>query len=204
MSTFTMEANTRKDSGKNATGRLRQKEQIPAIMTKGGQSQSVELDEKAFNKLLVSGLRQSSIINLNIDGNTNRVIVREIQRHPVTDRILHVDFLGVTDGKKTQVKVAIETSGVSKGVKAGGALEHFIRGLKIRANPETFKDVITVDITNLDVGDAVHLKDLDLPAAWELVKLEGNPIVLKIARSRMAAQSAGGAEAGTEEAAAAG
>ncbi len=192
---------TRTEKGKNAAGRIRRAGLIPGNLIKNGVSYPLTFDEPNFNKLLNTGLRQSTIIDLDVeDGEKgNRVIIKEIQRDPVTGVILHVDFYTVTPGQKVAVSISVETEGLSKGVKAGGALEHFIRLLKVKATPETLQDVIKVDISNLDVGDAIHLKDLNLPADWDL-KLEGNPIICKISRGRMAKQTAG---AGEEQAAAA-
>jgi large subunit ribosomal protein L25 len=152
-----------------------------------GKSETVSFPEADFQRLLGAGLRQSSIINLELaDGKTAKVVVKEIQRHPVSGKIFHVDFYRVQTGKRVRVKIAVEVNGISKGVKAGGALEHFIRVLRVRATPESLLDVVKVDVTGLDVGQAIHLKDLSLPSEWEIA-VEGNPIVVKVARSRVAA-----------------
>lgn len=186
MKTKSLTGKPRTESGKNAAGRLRREGWIPANLIGKGQAENLTISEREFQKILTGGLRQSTIFNLEIEGgSSNRVFVKELQRNPVNGRIMHVDFYRATEGEKVLVPVAVETAGVAKGIKAGGALEHFIRVLKVRATPETLTDVIRVDISDLDVGGTIFLKDLSIPADWDVL-MEGNPIVLKIARSRLA------------------
>ena len=174
----------RKESGKNASGRLRRNGFIPGNIISGGTSTPITIPEKDFSKLLHSGLRQSSLFDLEMDGKAEKVFVKELTRDPVTSSVLHVDLYKIRPGKKVIVTVSIELTGTAKGVKAGGALEQFIQNIKIKATPESLKDVVKLDITNLDVDEAVHLKDLDIPADWDVL-LEGNPLIMKIARSRL-------------------
>lgn len=176
----------RTESGKNAAGRLRRDGWIPANLIGGGKAENLAISEREFQKILTGGLRQSTIFNLEIEGgSTSSVFVKELQRNPVNGRIMHVDFYRAIEGEKVLVPVAVETAGVARGIKAGGALEHFIRVLKVKATPESLTDVIRVDITDLDVGGIIFLRDLSIPADWDVL-MEGNPIVLKIARSRLA------------------
>lgn len=195
MNKFQITATKRDQFGKNEAGRLRRQGIIPCNLLDGGKSVLLGVNEREFGRLIQAGLRQSSTIELDVAGQKERVIIKEIQRDPVSNQILHIDFLKVVTGKRTLLTVPVELTGQSKGVKAGGALEQYIRQLKVRATPETFVDVITVDVTELDVADAVHLKDLPTPQGWELL-LEGNPIVVKVARGRTATAGPEGAVAG--------
>lgn len=175
----------RTETGKNAAGRLRRAGMVPANVISNGKTRPISVAYSDLAKLLNGGLRPSTLLDLEIEGSGNaRVFVKELQRNPLNSLPLHVDFFEVTPGKKVLVTVAVEYSGLSKGVKLGGALEHFIRTLKVKTTPESLKDVVKVDITNLDVGEAVHVSDLGLPADWEL-RMHGNPVVLKVSRSRM-------------------
>ncbi|MBX7059901.1 MAG: 50S ribosomal protein L25 [Leptospirales bacterium] len=185
MSHYNLNAEVRKEFGKNEAGRLRREGLIPCNLLDGGKSTLLSINDREFSRLIQSGLRQSSLIELNANGQKERVIVKEIQRDPVSNQILHIDFLKVVNGKKVLLTVAVELTGQSKGVKAGGALEQYINKIKVRATPETFVDVITVDVTELDVAQSVHLRDLGAPSSWELL-LEGNPIVVKVAQGRTA------------------
>ena len=198
MSELKLAANVRESRGKNQSGRLRREGFIPVNLISGGESESLQIKDADFQKLIKNGLRQSNVIKLEKDGQSMDVIVKEIQREPVTGAILHVDFLKVQAGQKVLLRIAVETEGVSRGVKAGGALEHFIRNLKIKAAPETFKDRIVVDISNLDVDQSVYLEELDIPDSWDVL-LQGNPIILKVAPGRMARQGAGDEDASAGE-----
>ena len=191
----------RSEKGKNAAGRLRRGGYLPGNVISDGKSIPLSVPQADFAHMLNQGLRPSTLIDLEIEGEAgpSRVFVKELQRHPVSGTPLHVDFYRVTPGRKVLVTVAVEHHGNSKGVKGGGALEHFIRTLKVKAVPESLKDLIKVDITDLDVGESVHLADLGLPSDWEL-RMTGNPVVLKVARSRM---SRGETETETPEKAAA-
>ncbi len=190
----------RTDTGKNAASRLRRSGFIPGNMIAEGKAVPLSVPQRDFNRLLGQGLRSSSLIELSIEGESSpsRVFVKELQRNPINGAPLHVDFYRVTPGRKVFVTVAVEYTGLSKGVKGGGALEHFIRTLKVKATPESLQDVITVDVTELDVGESVHLSDLGLPSDWEL-RMTGNPIVLKVARSRMSRAGEGEGEGGAPQ-----
>lgn len=180
----TLNSKPRSSTGKNEMNRLRTAGFIPGNLISDGKSIPISFAEADFQKLLSGGLRQSSFFDVKLEGgDDSRVYVKEIQRHPVTGKVLHVDLYRITPGRQIALSVAIETRGVSKGVKAGGAMEHFIRGVKIRANPESVKEVIEVDVSNLDVGASLHLSDLDIPKDWD-VRMPGDPIVIKVAASR--------------------
>ncbi len=177
---------TRDERGKNAAGRLRRSGFVPGNLIHDGKSVPIAFDETAFGRLVKSGLRSSSLLSLDVEGGDQNAmaVVQEVQRHPVSGRMVHVDFYQLQPGRVVRFHIPIEATGNSIGVKGGGAMEQYLRSLTIKAKPESVIETITVDITNLDVGDSIHLKDLKLPADWEVL-VEGNPIVLMVARSRM-------------------
>ena len=188
MKTYNLSVKKRleKEKGKNAIGRLRRDGRIPANLLSKEGSSLLCFAEKDFGNLINSGLRSSSIVKLDMEGGASvEAIVKELQRHPVSSKILHVDFYKVTKGKKLSVKIALESQGLAKGVKAGGALEQYIRNINVRTVPEALQEVIEVDVTDLEKGDALHFEDLNIPKEWE-TRIEGNPIVLKVARARVA------------------
>lgn len=174
----------RSATGKNEMNRLRTAGSIPGNLISEGKSIPVSFPAADFLKLLQRGLRQSSFFQVKVEGGADaQVYVKEIQRHPVSGEVLHVDLYRVTPGRRIALSVPIEMRGTSKGVKAGGALEHFIRSLKVRANPESIKEIIEVDVSDLDVGNSIHMSDLDIPSDWD-VRMPGNPIIIKVAASR--------------------
>ena len=179
------------EKGKNEVGRLRRAGSIPGNLIAKGKSSPLSFGEKDFGNLIKAGLGSSSIIKLAMmeRGEAAEAIVKELQRHPVNGKFLHVDFYKVSKGEKLWVKVAIEPHGLAKGVKAGGALEQYINNINVRTVPEALQELIEVDVTNLDKGEAVHFQDLNIPKEWE-TRIEGNPIVLKVARARVTVDTA--------------
>jgi large subunit ribosomal protein L25 len=196
MSELKLDSEVRSDTGKNVVGRLRRAGKIPGNVIFGGKSTVISFAGQEFYKLMQAGLRTSSVIQLDVQGGdaSGRVIIKEIQREPVSGNVLHVDFYKITPGRKTLLTVPVEVTGTSKGVKAGGALEQYISKLKVRATPETFREIITVDVTELNVGEGVTLSQLGLPAEWEVL-LQGDPIIVRVARSRMSRGAEGEAAA---------
>ncbi|MEQ9362795.1 MAG: 50S ribosomal protein L25 [Leptospirales bacterium] len=186
MSELKLNSELRKETGKGVVGRMRRDGKIPGNVIADGKSTVITIDNAEFQKVMQAGLRTSSVIQLDIAGSdaSGKVIVKELQREPVSGRVLHVDFYRITPGRKTLMTVPVEVTGQSKGVKAGGALEQYISRLKVRATPETFKEIIHVDVTNLGVSEGVTLSQLDIPSEWEIL-LQGDPIIVRIARSRM-------------------
>ena len=187
--TRTIEATNRSTKGKNEARRSRADGRIPANLLDRGTSKSIEVNDRDFEKLIASGLRPSSKITLKLDNQDIEVIAKEIHRHPVSRKIYHIDFYKINPGHKFRVKIAVELTGQAKGVKAGGALEHYIRQLKIMTIPEKVVEKIEVDISDLGVGEAVHLSQLSIPKEWDL-RLTGNPVVCRVAQSRMTAKAA--------------
>ena len=187
MPTYKLEAQTRNSSecGKGHARRLRRKGALPGNLIAQGKSTLISVPDKELETLIKSGLRSSSIIDLSITGGAKvQAIIKELQRHVVNNKVLHVDFYQITENKRLQVKIGVEPVGTAKGIKLGGALEHYIRNLQVRTTPESLKEVIEVDISNLNVGEALYLKDLNIPQEWDVI-IEGNPIVLKIAQARV-------------------
>lgn len=180
-----LEAQKRDGSGSSQAKRLRREGLIPANLIGGSKSEPITIKNYDFDRLLGSGLRKSTTVELSVDGGQAvTVLPKEVQRHPVSGQVLHVDFHRIQTGTKLKVAVPVELTGLSKGVKAGGALEHYIRNLKVRTVPENLVEKIDVDITKLDVGQAIHLSDLNIPENWEIM-LKGNPIICRVAKSRM-------------------
>ncbi len=180
-----LKAELRNEFGKNSCHRLRKKGKIPANILQRGKATAVSIEAKQFEKLLKRNLLPSMKIQVELEGQVFEVLPKEVQRDPVTGSILHVDLYRMTENHKFHLHVPIELVGVSKGVKSGGALEHYIQMLKIRTTPENLKEKIEVNIENLNVGDAIRLNDLNLPKQWDIL-IRGNPIICKVSATRTA------------------
>ena len=158
MSELKLAAETREGVGSSVAGRLRRQGKVPAVLY--GEFEKpfhIALDEHDLSL----GLRgHYSIVNLTIDGKSYRCIVRDVQYHPVTGRIIHVDFMGIKANQAVEMEVPIEFEGKPAGVKSGGIFDEIKHAVDILVMPRNIPDVIRVNVDNLEIGDALRLKDL--------------------------------------------
>jgi large subunit ribosomal protein L25 len=162
MSNITIQAKKRSDVGKSKVKALRKEGIIPAVYYKGGEEAiSIAFEEKALNYFLTHG---HSLIDLKIEGirAPQKCVVRDIQYHPVTERVLHVDFLGVSMDEELEIEVPVVLVGEAPGVKAGGVLEQLIHEVMVSCLPQNLPEAIEVDISKLQIGDALHVEDIKI------------------------------------------
>ncbi len=170
----------RSSTGKNENNRLRAKGFVPVNILSNGKATSGSVDESEINKVISSGIRSATLLDLQYEGEpAASVFVKEIQRFPATNQIRHIDFYKVTPGKKILARIAIKTSGVAKGSKAGGQFEHLIHEIKVKSTPEDLIDLITIDVTNMEIGQSIKISQLDVPKGWEIIT-NGDPIVTSV------------------------
>ncbi|ABZ92774.1 50S ribosomal protein L25/general stress protein Ctc [Leptospira biflexa] len=196
MEKISIKAQPRTSTGKGPARRMRVEGLVPANIIGSGEAKSASVVEKEIQKLIDSGIRKATLIDLELDGKSEKVFVKEIQRFPHTGQIRHIDFYKVTPGKKIQTTVAIKTTGVAKGSKAGGQFEHLVHEIKVKSTPEDLTDVITVDVTGLDIGMMIKVSELPHPQSWEIL-VNGDPIVASCNKTKaiLAAERAEKAEA---------
>lgn len=139
------------------------------------------------------------VAEVNIDGEVHKCIVKDIQFHPVSDKILHIDFLKLTKGIPVKVEIPIRFKGESPGVKLGGKLVQTMRKLKIKTDPENLQDELVVDISSLGLGDVLRVKSIEVPENIEVLVGGSIPVAnieipraLKAAAAAEAKASAGG------------
>jgi large subunit ribosomal protein L25 len=189
---------THEETGKGPNRRLRTQGKIPVNIIGNGTSSLAAIDEKEMNKVIESGIRKATLLDLELGSDTARVFVKEIQRFPHTGQIRHIDFYKVVPGKKIVTTVSIETSGVAKGSKAGGQFDHILKQIKVKSTPEELLDILTLDVTGLDVGDSIKVSQLPVPAGWEII-VNGDPIVASVMKTRaLMAQERADKEAATK------
>jgi len=172
---FTLSAETRSDTGKGASRRLRRENKVPAILY-GGAGEPVMLTLKANQvaRNLQEEAFYSHVLTLDIAGKSEQAILRDIQRHPAKDLVLHMDFLRVVADQPITVQVPLhflnEESCV--GVKMGGGLiSRTLTELEITCLPRDLPEYIEVDLADVDVGQSVHISDITLPAGVTSVAL---------------------------------
>lgn len=150
-----IEASNRK-VGKVEAKYLRQKKLIPACLY-GKDFQNVEISIPLREALK---LKTGQIVKINLQDQSYRAVVKEIQRDYLRDRILHIDFLVLVPGRPVEIEVPIEIQGESQGVKKGGILQVLLDKLTIKVPPENVPEKIVIDINDLDIGDSIHISDL--------------------------------------------
>lgn len=155
----------RHETGKGANRRLRAKGLTPAVFYGPGQEGAVQLavSPKALHHALATPFRRNQVMELAIGSDRRLAMVRELQVHPVTREIEHVDFYSVSLERTVDVKVPFTHEGRAKGVVAGGEIFVVFRDLPLRATPGKIPSEIKVDVTNMELGDAIRVKDLKLP-----------------------------------------
>lgn len=173
-----LEARIREERGKELNKKLREEGLVPSIVYKKGEDAlSLKIDRKNFLKALHTEAGENVIIKLHIDGVKKKkertVIIKELQREPVKDNLLHVDFQEISLTETLKVKVPIAGKGESMGVKQdGGVLQHVLWEIEIECLPTDIPEKVEVDISNLKIGDSIHVEEIQVP---EGVKILDDP-----------------------------
>lgn len=158
-----LQVEQRTDTGKGAARRLRATGKIPGnVYGHGEVPTAVQADALQFRALISRITTENTLVDLKIDGGKPRaVLIREIQRHPYRADILHVDFFEITAGEKIRVAVPVNLEGTAIGVKNGGILQVIRHELEIECLPSEIPPSFEVDISEMDIGDSLHIGDLD-------------------------------------------
>ncbi len=168
---FELDATTRTDIGKGASRRLRHSAKIPAVIYGTEQeAQSITLEERVVKKALEFEAFFSHILTVNVDGKAQKAVIKDIQRHPFKPKILHLDFLRISAKEKLQMAVPLHFMGEEEalGVKAGGIISHHMVTIEVACLPVDLPEYIEVDISHLDMDQALHLTEIKMPKGVEL------------------------------------
>ena len=164
---FKLDAEMRSDLGKGASRRLRRENKVPAILYGGeGEPVNLTLPANVVNRMLQEESFYSSIIFLTVDGKSERTILRDLQRHPYKQTILHMDFQRLVAGQEITVNIPLHfvNEDTCVGVKTGGGLiSHTMTELEVSCRPRDLPEYIEVDMAEIEVGGAVHISDIKLP-----------------------------------------
>lgn len=161
MKTVSMSGSPRENVGKKDAKKHRREGNVPCVLYGGEQQIHFVVPEKSFKDVIFTP--NTFLIKLEIGGEAYTAVLKDVQYHPVTDEILHVDFMQVFDDKPVAVAVPIRLTGASKGVLKGGRLVRKYRKLKIKALPKDLPDEIVVDITKMNINDTIRVMDLSRP-----------------------------------------
>jgi len=168
-----LKAFPRTETGKGVANRLRGEDKIPAVLYgKDMEPQGLTLDrletELLFHRISV----ENTIVELMVEGNEepHQTLIREIQSHPHKAGILHVDFLRIQKGVAVELEIPVSLEGIPVGVKeGGGVLEQVVNELRVKCIPSLIPEVVSLDVTGLEVGDTLHVSDIDLGEGVEIL-----------------------------------
>jgi large subunit ribosomal protein L25 len=202
MASATLEATTRDSRGKNEARRLRVAGKIPAVLYGGaGGAVPLSVDPKALSRILHSGSGVNSIISLDVQGQgVTQVLVKEFLLEPIKHSLLHADFYRLQMDKAITVTVVISLKGEAKGVKLQGGIVDFPhREVEVECLPGDIPEGLTIDVSDLMIGQGVRLKDLATGAKWTPVSDPDTLIVHVIAAKAEEAPAEGAAAAAEPE-----
>jgi len=191
MATASLTATRRTGTGKGNARSLRREGQVPAVIYgHARESQPLTVSARDLEKLLSRISADNTVVELAVDGATSRALIREIQRHPFKRAILHIDFQEIIAGEMMTVRVPLRLVGTPVGVRLGGGIvDHTLRELTISVDPANMPNHIDVDISELNLGDSIHVSQLTVPAG-ATVEDEPDAAVVVIATPRAAIEAA--------------
>lgn len=168
-------AESRNDEGKGASRRLRRASKVPAIVYGGSDAPAnIQLDHNTVWLASHNEWFYSSILDLKLDGKAQKVLLRDLQRHPFKPQLLHIDFQRVDENKAIRIRVPLHFLNQEKspaGKMAGVLISHALTDIEISCLPKDLPEYISVDLGDLKVGDIVHISDLKLPDGVEVPEL---------------------------------
>ncbi len=186
MKTLALSGSKRTEIGKKATKALRVNEQIPCVLYNNeGENVHFVVTKDSVRSLIYTP--EVYIVELNVDGDKVMAIKKDIQYHPVTDEILHIDFLPVTEKKPVVMEIPVKVFGLPKGVKQGGRLIVEMRYLKARAIYTNLPDTLDIDVTALELGNTIQVKALSFDNIEILNSLNAVVASVKLTRAARAA-----------------
>lgn len=169
----TLKAALRDEKGKGAARRMRREGRIPAVVYgRGEETRSLTVDAHEFEMLVKQYPLDTTLVELSVEGLKKgkiRTLVSEIQTHPYKPEVLHVDFQQIHAGEMVTVEVPIRLVGTPAGVRAGGVLQHVLHTVELEVAVESIPEALEVDVSTLEIGESVHVDELDVPEGVELL-----------------------------------
>lgn len=179
----TLNAESRESKGKGAARKLRARDIVPGIYYTKEDNIPVQVPEiplwKTYYK---AGLSQVFQLEIEKDGKKikNPTMIKDIQFYPTKTKIMHVDFVGIDMKKKLRVYVPVEVTGDAKGVEEGGVLAVYRDSVEVECLPDLIPENITIDVTELDINDSVHVQDVEMPEGVVAVNFDENFAILGV------------------------
>ena len=165
----------RKEQGTSAARRTRLQNKVPAVVYHSGvEATPLSVDKISLNKALRTG---QMIFEVNVEDKDQFVLVKEIQYHPVTDEIIHIDFQKVKEDEKISLEVAVRSSGEAQGVKLGGLLVQMLNSVTIKCRPAEIPEFLEIDVTDMEMNTNLFVRDITLPTDVEMLTADDIAVV---------------------------
>ena len=165
----------RKEHGTSAARRTRLQNKVPAVVYHSGiEATPLSVDKISLNKALRTG---QMIFEVNVEDKNQFVLVKEIQYHPVTDEIIHIDFQKVKEDEKISLEVAIRSTGEAQGVKLGGLLVQMLNSVTVKCRPAEIPEFLEIDVTGMEMSTNLFVKDITLPSDVEMITAQDIAVV---------------------------
>ena len=179
----TLKAHLRKAFGSADSRRQRRNGRIPAVIYGHSEPKGLTIDAHEFNTKFMT-ISESTIINLQVDGESHDVLIRDYQEDTISGAITHVDFYEIERGKALRTNVSLHLTGAAVGVREGGILESFVHELEVECLPKDLPESIDVDITALEIGHSIHVRDIAAPPGVQILNSPDH-VICAIAHKRV-------------------
>lgn len=184
----------RTELGKSSTKAVRNEGRIPAILYSKGENIHFSTTHNEVKSMIFTP--DFKIANLTIDGKEYRCFVKDIQWHPVTDEIVHIDFLRLIDGHPVKLEIPVRFEGTAPGVRSGGKLQVNMRRVKVKTTPENMVSELMLDISSLELGQSIRVRDITPVEGVEVMTAGATPVAfIEVPRAMRSAKAKAAAEA---------
>ncbi len=192
MKSFQLEGTVREVLGKKATKAARKEDKVPCVLYGQGENIHFEVSSNAVRKLIYTP--EVYLVELTVAGKEYKAIMKDLQFHPVSDRVLHIDFLEVSADKPVVFNIPVKLEGLAEGVKAGGKLTQEMRYLKVKATYDKLPENLVVDVTELGLGKTIQVGALSFEGLEILSPAMNVVTAVKLTRAAKGAAAKASAE----------
>jgi len=196
MEIISISGQLRTELGKKGSKSTRKKELIPCVLYGGGQAVHFSTTFNEVRSLIYTA--DFKVASIALEDQSVKAIVKDVQFHPLTDEIIHIDFLRLVKGHPIKVELPIRFTGVSPGVKLGGRLVQQLRKIKVKTIPEKLVHELTLDISTLEMGQAIRVRDIDIAEGIEIINQPSIPVASVQVPRALKAEEGEEEEEGTE------
>lgn len=202
MESIALQVESRPRGSKGSVHALRRSGMLPAVVYgKDAGNILIQMPEKVLHSILAAHSTGSTLINLQLEGQSYPVMLREVQRNPIRQTIMHADFLQVSLTEAIETEIQVHLVGEAAGVKDGGILQHMLREVTVSCLATQLPDMITADISGLNIGDQLTVGELTVPPEVKIITEPDSVIVLVVPPAKEEATVVKGEEEAADEAA---